>query len=327
MAKNIKDIICKELELYDKENSNNFAKLKSEISEKDNEIKMLKAKLLCSQRIELLSSQTEESNTMIFENNTFIVGINNLEKVKEEAIFDAINYFMKKCAYCEVDLYSTSIRHKIEIDHFYPIAKGGQDVPWNIIPVCKSCNRTKSKKMPYDYLDINKYTIIKNYLETVKISISNNSMIDAQELSLIKNYLQENINEIRCYKQISPILELAGIKNYDYSENSSPDKENIVFEFFKTIQSKGYNKCYWYYKKRNIFYISIPRSYKIYFDIYKGKTELELKEIRSLINEVIPDIKKSSTSSMNGEMVRVSAIKLIDIDEPFKSFFDKFINN
>ena len=47
----------------------------------------------------------------------------------DEAIFDAINEFDKRCPYCSKDLYMGGIREKIEIDHFIPVSKGGSISP------------------------------------------------------------------------------------------------------------------------------------------------------------------------------------------------------
>ena len=80
-----------------------------------------------------------------------IVGISNLDKRIDEAIFDALNEFDKKCPYCSKNLYEGGIRDKMEIDHFIPISRGGQHFPWNLIPICKDCNRKKRAKMPTDF--------------------------------------------------------------------------------------------------------------------------------------------------------------------------------
>ena len=61
------------------------------------------------------------------ENNRASVSfaIPDLEKKNEEAVFDALYKFDKKCPYCGKDQYRVGIRDKIEIDHFVPISKGG----------------------------------------------------------------------------------------------------------------------------------------------------------------------------------------------------------
>ena len=56
-----------------------------------------------------------------------IVGINDLEKRNEEAVFDALTAFDKKCPYCSKEQFRVGIRDKIEIDHFIPISKGGAE--------------------------------------------------------------------------------------------------------------------------------------------------------------------------------------------------------
>lgn len=75
--------------------------------------------------------------------NSFTLGINNLSVRNNEAIYDALSYFEKKCPYCEEELFNTTKRKQFEIEHFFPVAKGGQDIPWNLLPVCQSCNRKK----------------------------------------------------------------------------------------------------------------------------------------------------------------------------------------
>ena len=81
------------------------------------------------------------------------VGISDLEKRNEEAVFDALTAFDKKCPYCSKEQFRVGIRDKIEIDHFVPISKGGQNLPWNLVPTCKNCNRKKKDRLPFDFLN------------------------------------------------------------------------------------------------------------------------------------------------------------------------------
>lgn len=270
-------------------------------------------------------------------NDKYIIGISNLEKVKEEAIFDAIAFFEKKCPYCDVDLYANmNIRHKMEIDHFYPIARGGQDFPWNIIPICKKCNRSKSKKDPSDFLSIDKYTHIRGYLEQVRKRITNNALLDLQRLSIINDYVHANIEELKYIEKVHPLLESSGIdieflndiKLEKYkTEDDKVDDLGLVFNFLNIIKKQGLNKSYWYDKSRNVFYLSIPKSYSIYCKIKKDdKIILELNEIRKLIFKNIPFLNTATPVSMKGRSTRVVRIYLSKYDDPILSFFTDFID-
>lgn len=95
------------------------------------------------------------------------LGINNLPVRNNEAIHDALSYFDKKCPYCKEDLFLTTFRKKFEIDHFLPVVKGGQDFPWNLLPVCQSCNRKKRDILPHIFLDMDSFKEVSSYLEGV----------------------------------------------------------------------------------------------------------------------------------------------------------------
>jgi len=116
-------------------------------------------------------------------------GIVNLAKLNGEATFDAINYFNKLCPYCKTDLYGGHLRNNYEIDHFLPIAKGGQDVPWNLLPICRNCNRKKGDKFPYNYLDETTYNECKKYLDGVLFKITNSHEDRLQRDEIIHNLL------------------------------------------------------------------------------------------------------------------------------------------
>lgn len=141
-----------------------------------------------------------------------ILGINNLSKKNEEAYYDALYYFDKRCPYCNSNLFSTNVRQKIEIDHFIPINKGGQDVPWNLLPVCTKCNRQKSDKSPSDYLTNEVYIKCKEYLSGVKERYFKESIEYYIETESIRKLIKENIDFIKNHinhtfiKQLTDLL-------------------------------------------------------------------------------------------------------------------------
>ncbi len=101
-----------------------------------------------------------------------IIAVPDLEKRIEEAIFDAVNYFDKKCPYCNTNLYDGHIRDKIEIDHYVPISLGGQHVPWNVLPSCKKCNRKKKNIHPNNFLDIQLRKKCEIFLEGIRAELT-----------------------------------------------------------------------------------------------------------------------------------------------------------
>jgi 5-methylcytosine-specific restriction endonuclease McrA len=50
------------------------------------------------------------------------------------------------CAYC----YKTT--EDMQIDHFFPVSKGGKHELSNLVPACKHCNCSKNNKNPYDWI-------------------------------------------------------------------------------------------------------------------------------------------------------------------------------
>ena len=120
------------------------------------------------------------------------LAIPDLEKRNEEAVFDALNNFEKKCPYCGKQQYRVGIRDKIEIDHFVPISKGGQNVPWNLVPVCKECNRKKRDRLPGDFLSPEVFEVISVYLGNVKKAFQaegcDSYLTSAKVIDLIKGH-------------------------------------------------------------------------------------------------------------------------------------------
>jgi 5-methylcytosine-specific restriction endonuclease McrA len=58
--------------------------------------------------------------------------------------------FDGSCAYCGLQETETE---RLVPDHMLPLAKGGDNSIWNIIPACKRCNASKRDKTLEEYLD------------------------------------------------------------------------------------------------------------------------------------------------------------------------------
>ncbi len=165
----------------------NLSKIKNDLEEQikglnqeNEELFAIKNKLsntLKKKEEEIHSLKTEFSEQNTFDREGSIsLGINNLAVRKSEAIYDALNYFNKKCPYCHEDLFVTTSRKQFEIDHFYPVVKGGQDVPWNLLPVCQSCNRKKKDIPPHIFLNIDSFRKVSNYLKDVHEKFKNEAI-------------------------------------------------------------------------------------------------------------------------------------------------------
>lgn len=56
-----------------------------------------------------------------------------------------LDFFNGKCAYC-------GSSDRIEMDHFFPLSRGGLAIMGNVVPACKSCNSSKNNKPPHEWL-------------------------------------------------------------------------------------------------------------------------------------------------------------------------------
>jgi HNH endonuclease len=145
----------------------------------------------------------DESQGLVGAAQRLTIGIPNIEKKNDEAIFDAMAEFNKMCPYCGKNQYHLGYRDKIEIDHFFPVSKGGQHVPWNILPVCKDCNRKKRDKAPRDYLSPEVFQRCNEYLMRVK-----------------QRYHEEGIQQIEGSVKLKSLID----ENLDFLKNNSSER-------------------------------------------------------------------------------------------------------
>lgn len=180
---------------------------------------------LKTENANLISKNVETS----LEANTKF-GIINLSKLNGEAVFDAINHFNKSCPYCKTDLYGGHIRNNYEIDHFFPIAKGGQDVPWNLLPICRNCNRKKRDILPFEYLDESIYNECSLYLEGVLFKITNSHEDKLQRDEITQNLLMSLVlNKLTIEKIVAELQTLFNISKTSTKDVDESLKLVVIF--------------------------------------------------------------------------------------------------
>jgi 5-methylcytosine-specific restriction endonuclease McrA len=57
---------------------------------------------------------------------------------------EILNQYDHRCAYCLAD-------SNIELDHKIPLSRGGANTKANVVPACRSCNRTKYDRTPEEW--------------------------------------------------------------------------------------------------------------------------------------------------------------------------------
>lgn len=139
-------------------------------------------------RLKKLVGELESRFNTIHEaiNQCACIGLTDLDNKIKEAEYNALNFFEKKCPYCGNGVFDGHIRNKINVDHFWPIAKGGQHVPWNILPVCGRCNKKKKDNLPSEFLGSDRYIVCLNYLESVRNKGSNETQTCVEMIAQIK---------------------------------------------------------------------------------------------------------------------------------------------
>jgi len=189
-------------------------------------------------------------------------GIVNLAKLNGEAVFDAINHFNKSCPYCKTDLYGGHIRNNYEIDHFLPIAKGGQDVPWNLLPICRNCNRKKGDKLPFKYLDESTYNECNLYLESVLFKITNSHEDRLQRDEVTQNLLMSLVSDK--ISQDEFIANVYKLFNISTTSNKVLDENLELLDIFSkekidSCSSTGYFSVSNVIKLQEVIEKKIPR--------------------------------------------------------------------
>ena len=53
----------------------------------------------------------------------------------------------RRCVYCALPLCPEAAT----LDHVYPRARGGPNLPGNIVPACESCNQMKADMLPFEF--------------------------------------------------------------------------------------------------------------------------------------------------------------------------------
>ena len=202
-----------------KELISSFKELNSENNQLKKEYSLLK--------LELEEVKKNKPKNELEKNNKF--SISNLSKLNGEAVFDAINHFNKLCPYCKTDLYAGHIRNNYEIDHFYPIAKGGQDVPWNLLAICKNCNRKKRDKLPSDFLDQSVFDECTKYLENVLFRITNSHEDKVQRDEIVYNLLKSiSHDKQEAYNFLQELKKLYGFEIDKINDNNQLDVNEII---------------------------------------------------------------------------------------------------
>lgn len=68
-----------------------------------------------------------------------------LNSIPQQYLTELFEKFDGMCAYCQ--------KNKAEsVDHIIPVSKGGNSVPGNLLPCCKSCNSSKHNKNVFEWL-------------------------------------------------------------------------------------------------------------------------------------------------------------------------------
>lgn len=171
------------------------------------------------------------SGGRVSDGTQIIVGISDLEKRNEEAVFDALTAFDKKCPYCSKEQFRVGIRDKIEIDHFIPISKGGQNLPWNLVPTCKNCNRKKKDRLPFDFLDRQTFERVNTYLSTVQKKFQDEgieSYLSAITLGRLLDKHKEFLIQNSWHDFVKELVHLTNIDKSEYLLENNNDSSGGV---------------------------------------------------------------------------------------------------
>lgn len=259
-----------------------------------------------------------------------VYGITDLEKRIDEAVFDATKHFEKKCPYCGKDLYQGNIRSKIEIDHFFPIAMGGQNFPWNVLPVCKDCNRKKRDKLPFDFLEEERYRQCFEYLVTVKEEVARYAALDVAAIEIVKSIFRDNKKELKVLSTCLPVSKIyslffPGEPEVEDDESDSPQSDfSIATRFFSTLSRRTIANHSEYFARKDEIRIILNESYRTYRKMEKG-TPVSLEQIKEALGGVSSGlISKGKPVSFRGKTKRCLVLDYLQLPQEWRALFAEY---
>jgi hypothetical protein len=209
------------------------------------------------------------------------IGITDIDNKIKEAEYNALNYFNKACPYCGNGVFDGHIRNKLNLDHFWPISKGGQNVPWNILPICGRCNRKKKDKLPYEFLEPSTLETCMKYLSKVRDRYCNESQKCCEMIAKIKSSILNDptITAAAAMKKLLEIFEMnidlktSTIFDNDYTSEwiiSGDWKNHLAGN--QVEKSKVYEVYLTHCKSNNLFPDSVGAFGKKFFKLVKCKS-------------------------------------------------------
>ena len=133
--------IMKDVEIWIKENKKEYDALCS--SEQEN----LHNPTFLVKKVAEIKITKNNIRMSIYKNLKRIPG-NMLQKDKILDIYDTLEDFKYACPYSGTLLLGAE---KVHLDHIIPVSMGGSTDDWNILPICESCNLSKSDRHLLDW--------------------------------------------------------------------------------------------------------------------------------------------------------------------------------
>lgn len=102
----------------------------------------------------LLNNRSKSLNTFSKKRAKCFIGYLNIEHLAR-----SITFWKSSCAICgEVPIYKSGYINwqswrGLHFDHWVPISRGGENVSWNILPMCQTCNSSKGPRLPDNWLN------------------------------------------------------------------------------------------------------------------------------------------------------------------------------
>jgi hypothetical protein len=165
------------------------------------------------------------------------IGITDIDNKIKEAEYNALSYFNKLCPYCGNGIFDGHIRNRLNLDHFWPIAKGGQNVPWNILPICGRCNRKKKDKLPHEFLEPLRFEVCQKYLSEVRDRYCNESQKCCEMVAKIRSTIIEDrtLTATQAMKALLQIFEANVSFQYNNRFGNDYTSEWIIAGAWKSL--------------------------------------------------------------------------------------------